>query len=93
MSYKIETGEIVTIITIVGEYIGELVEHSNNSVVLRKPRMFVQSEQKMGFAPGVCMTGDAEPDFVEFNSYVFLIKTQNEIAKAYKSAVSGIILK
>jgi hypothetical protein len=54
--------------------------------------MLVQNQQGMGFAPGVSITGKQEPEEVTFRNVVFITDTQQEIAKAYQSNVSKIML-
>ena len=48
-----EKGDIVTVVTISGEYVGVLESFEDATVVLKKPRMVVQTEKGMGFAHGV----------------------------------------
>ena len=54
-----EKGDIVTVVTISGEYVGVLESFEDATVVLNKPRMVVQTEKGMGFAHGVAVTIDS----------------------------------
>jgi len=85
-------GDIVTVLTIAGEFIGKLNEIKSNSVVLDKPRMLVQSHEGMGFAHGVCVTGEKEPSVVEFNTVVLITPTNKDVADAWIQATTGIAL-
>ena len=51
-----QVGDTVTVVTISGEYVGELESFEDATVVLKKPRMVVQTEKGMGFAHGVAVT-------------------------------------
>jgi len=45
----------------------------------------------MGFAKGVAVTGVIDPTDITFNQYVFVAKTNDEVAAGHRSAVSGIV--
>jgi|688.fasta_scaffold853079_2 hypothetical protein len=88
----ITNGDVVTLVTPVGEFVGKYEGENSEGVKLSAPRMLVQNQQGMGFAPGVCMTGKQEPESVTFRNVVFITDTQHEIAKAYQTSVSKIML-
>jgi anaerobic selenocysteine-containing dehydrogenase len=88
----ITNGDVVTVVTPVGEFVGRFEGESAEGVKLNSPRMLVQNQQGMGFAPGVSITGKQEPEEVTFRNVVFITDTQQEIAKAYQSNVSKIML-
>jgi hypothetical protein len=84
-------GDIVTVLTVAGEFIGKLAHKDGDSVTLDDPRMLIHNEQGMGFAHGVCVTGEREPKSVEFMGVVLITPTADEVAKAWRQATSGII--
>ena len=85
-------GDIVTVLTVAGEFIGRLNEVKDNSVVLDKPRMLVQGQQGMGFAHGVCVTGEKDPTECEFGNVVLMTPTNKEVGDAWIQATTGIAL-
>ena len=54
---------IKTVVSTYGEYIGDIVEDAD-VVVIKKPKMVIQSEQGFGFAKGVCVTSVESPEQV-----------------------------
>jgi len=91
---KINKGDTVTLVTHIGEIVGRLKTEDPNSIILSNPRLFVQQTDGAGFAPGICMTGELEPDELTFNreSIVCMSKTNDAIEKGWISATSGIQL-
>ena len=89
-----EKGEVISIITTVGELVGKLVEQNSEVVVLEKPRMVMHNSEGMGFAAGVCLSGEEGPEKVEFvrDNVVFLQKTNKDVEKAWLTFTSGIQL-
>ena len=50
-------GDLVTVLTNAGEFVGRLDKNDDTGVHLDNPKMIVNTpEGKMGFARGVCMT-------------------------------------
>ena len=88
----ITNGDVVTLVTPVGEFVGRYEGEDSEGIKLGVPRMLIQNQQGMGFAPGVSMTGKQEPESVTFRNVVFITDTQQEIAKAYQTSVSKIML-
>lgn len=88
-----KVNDVVTIVTIGGEFIGRLKSQTSDEIVLMNPRGLMQGEQGFGFAPSVCITGDTT-DSVAFyrTSVVFMVKTIPEIEKAWQKATSGIVI-
>lgn len=85
-------GDIISVITVSGEYIGKLDE-SGDTICLEDPRMIVQGpEGQMGFAQGVAVTGEKNPTSMQIQSYVFTTKTNDQVAEAYRTHLSGIEL-
>jgi len=88
-------GDVVSLVTLTGEFIGKFEDRSPTGVVIKDPRMLVQGQDGgMGFAYGVCQTGVKDVAEIEFFSagVVFMTPTNTEIEKAYRTAVSGLIL-
>ena len=85
-----EKGEIVTVVTVSGEYVGSL--ESLDPLTLSNPRMIVSTgEGKMGFAKGIALTGKENPDTQVFNQYVFVAETNPSVAEAHAKAISIIV--
>ena len=84
--------DVVSVVTLAGEFVGKYDTSGAGTITLTDPRMLVQNETGMGFASGICVTGKRDPDTVTFNGYVFVTETNADIEKAYRSAVSGLVL-
>jgi hypothetical protein len=85
--------DVVTVVTVAGEYIGRLKSQGEETVEIDNPRGLMQGENGIGFAPSVCMTGDTT-NTVHFNksTILFTVKTLPEVEKAWQQATSGIVL-
>lgn len=92
MSYK--KGEVVSVISSAGEFVGKYKDSGASSFVLSDPRMVIQTQEGMGFARGVAVTGEENPTEMSFytQGIVFVTKTNDEIVKAYTQATSGLII-
>ena len=86
-------GDIVSIVTVSGEYVGEVSEFlSDNSVRLTNPRMILSDGKgNMGFAKGLCLSGIENPEEQIFMNYVFIAQTNDTVATAWNEAVGTII--
>jgi len=84
-------GDVVTVMSMTGEFVGKFKSMSNANIVLEDPRYITATEQGMGFAAGIAMTGDKDPKEVELFNVVFVTKTNSQVESAYRSTVSGII--
>ncbi len=87
----IEKGDVVTVLTVAGEFVGKMEEHDGATVTLSDPRMLVHNEQGMGFAHGVCVTGESSPKVVKFFSVVLVTPTNDQVVSAWRQATSGLI--
>ena len=87
-----QVGDTVTVVTISGEYVGELESFEDATVVLKKPLMVVQTEKGMGFAHGVAVTGKENPEEVKFLNVVYVIPTNEQVCKAWVEATTNIQL-
>ena len=89
-------GEVVTVVTMMGEVIGRLKEETTDGYVVESPRLFVpaQGESSGGFAPGLSMTGQQDLDIATINKRVTMtvLKSHEEIARAWSQATSGIVM-
>tara|TARA_B100001079_G_C15927295_1_gene304908 strand:- start:99 stop:395 length:297 start_codon:yes stop_codon:yes gene_type:complete len=83
-------GDIVSVVCMSGEYIGELIDNLHG-VELKNPKMIVQApDGGMGFAKGVAVTGQINPKSMHINNYVFACETNEQVAEAYRTSLSGI---
>ena len=88
-----KNNEVVTVVTVSGEYVGRLQStNSNGAITIKDPRMLIHGEQGVGFARGICMTSDEDTRSVAFQQYVFVTETNQDFSKEYTRATSGIIL-
>ena len=89
-------GEVVTVVSMMGEVVGRLKEETTNGYVLESPRLFVpaQGESGGGFAPGLSMTGVQNPNEGTINKDLVLTVcvTHDAVAKGWTEAVSSIVL-
>jgi len=84
--------DVVTVVAATGEYVGRMVKIDETGIVLENPRLITYSDEGMGFAAGIAMTGNPDPKEVTILSAVFVTECNQEIVKAWQSATSGIIL-
>lgn len=86
--------DVVTLVTAGGEMVGRLKSENDTSITLESPRAFVQTEQGVGFAPSVCLTGEREPKEITYNraAVILMCKTATEVEKMWVQASSGIVL-
>ena len=85
-------GDVVVAMTMAGEIIGKYVHEKESGITLEDPRTLMQSEQGVGFAKGVCMSGKLDPKIISISQYVFVTPVSDEFEKAYRQAVSGLVL-
>lgn len=88
---EMKKGDIVTVVAVSGEYIGKLKRFDEKGVVLSDPRMLVAGESGVGFARGVCMTGQTDVSEVMFRDYVYCTPTNEDFEKAWREQTSGIV--
>ena len=82
---------IKTVVTTYGEYIGDIDEGAD-VIVIKKPRMVVQSETGFGFAKGVCVTSVESPEEVSLqkSNVILVVDTHEDVKKAYEESISVI---
>ena len=86
-------GKIVSLVTLAGEYIGKFMHENNGNITLENPRMLVNTpDGKVGFARGICMTGQENPKTGMFyaGGVVIVTETNPDFASAYTEAVTGL---
>lgn len=84
-------GDIVSVVTFSGEYVGEF-ESYDEKLVLNNPKMIVRNPQtgEMGFSKGIAATGEESPTEVVFENIIFVTPSNERVKTAHKSAVTGI---
>ena len=92
MSFK--KNDVITVISVAGEFVGKLIKKDEHTLILGDPKMLVDGEQGLGFANGICITGDENPSTMTFylGSVVFITETNERVAATYRKAISGLIL-
>jgi hypothetical protein len=84
--------DVVSVITLAGEFVGKFVEFVDGNVSLEDPRMIVQGpDGQMGFAKGICSTGQQEPNSVVMQA-VFVTPTDKDVEKGYREFTGAIQL-
>lgn len=85
--------DIVTVLSIAGEIVGRFKEETESNVTIDYPKLFVQTEQGAGFAPGICATADSEQNVVINKSGILsVLKSNEETTKAWHQVNSGIVI-
>ena len=91
-----KNGDVVTIVSMMGEIVGRLTGEDDLTVTVSNPRLFVPAREGSagGFAPGVCMTGQQDLDKVSINQAVVLcvVPSHADIAAGWQEATSSIVL-
>lgn len=87
-------GEIVLVVTSVGEIVGKLLSIDAGSVELDSPRMIGQTQDGIGFAPGLGMFGKPEPKraTIQLAQVVAITEPHQSIADSWRQLVSGIVV-
>lgn len=84
--------EIVTLVTVMGEIIGRYKGLEDGKYTVQDARLFVQTEQGAGFAPGISMTGESsELSFINSTSVLTVVKSNEQAAAAWRQQTSGIV--
>ena len=85
-------GDIVTVVTVSGEYVGKFLDNNAGYLTIGHPRMILTStDGKMGFARGIAVTGVDGCDQVCFENVVFMTPTNDQVSAAWMEATSQII--
>jgi len=88
---EMKKNDVVSVVATSGEYVGKLKKFDEKGVVLSDPRMLIAANEGVGFAKGVCMTGQTDVSEVLFRNYVYCTPTNEEFEKAWREATSGIV--
>tara|TARA_B110000881_G_C18561145_1_gene509921 strand:- start:1308 stop:1619 length:312 start_codon:yes stop_codon:yes gene_type:complete len=80
-----QTGDVVTVVTISGEYVGKLNSQKDGAVTIDNPRMVLSNPQdgSMGFAKGIAATGLENPPVATFHNVVFVVPSNDKVAEAH----------
>lgn len=86
-------GEIVTMVTHMGEVVGRIKSNSGTFITVEKPRLFVSAGDQSGFLPGVCATGKQNPEEVRFHKIgiITIVETEQSIIDAWIQQTTGIV--
>jgi hypothetical protein len=91
----VKTGEVVTLVTMMGEVVGRLKQEMDSGYVLESPRLFVPGQDGQGgFAPGLSMTGKQDLKEAHLSKHVVLtcIPSHPEIEAGWIEVTSGLIV-
>jgi len=82
---------IKTVVTNYGEYIGDIDEGAD-VIVIKKPKMVIQTQEGFGFAKGVCVTSVESPEEVSVKktAVILVVDTNEDVKKAYEDSISVI---
>ena len=82
---------IKTVVTTYGEYIGDIDEGAD-VIVIKKPKMVIQTQEGFGFAKGVCVTSVESPEEVSVKktAVILVVDTNEDVKKAYEDSISVI---
>ena len=85
--------DIVTVATVVGEFVGKYLDQDDHGIMLEDPRMIVNTPEGMGFARGICQTGEENPNGVTLfkTNILFITETNDAVQSSYRQFTSGII--
>ncbi len=91
-----DTNDVVAVMCNSGEYVGKYaaIQRTANTVTIEDPRMVVSTEEGLGFAHGICVTGEADVKSVDIfhASICFVTKVNDDLRKAYVKNTSGLII-
>lgn len=91
-----DTNDVVAVMCNSGEYVGKYaaIQKTANTVTIEDPRMVVSTNEGLGFAHGICVTGEADVKSVDIfhSSICFVTKVNDDLRKAYIKNTSGIIV-
>jgi hypothetical protein len=92
MSYKKD--DVVSVITNAGEYVGKFKSEGDSTFAITKPRMLISGEGGVGFARGICVTGNEDAAEITFQKtgVVFTTPTSDVVEKAYVESTTSIVL-
>lgn len=82
-------GDIVTVVTTVGEFVGKYNTSGGGSITLDDPRIIMrQEDDTFGFARTISITSVRRPSTATFNNYAFVTETNEEVVYGYGLALT-----
>lgn len=89
-----KTRDIITVATVVGEFVGKFLSEDETTITLEDPRMIVNTPEGMGFARGICQTGNENPINVQLmkGNILFVCETNDAVQSSYRQFTSGIVV-
>lgn len=91
-----DTNDVVAVMCNSGEYVGKYaaIQKTAHTVTITDPRMVVSTQEGLGFAHGICVTGEADVKSVDIfhSSICFVTKVNDDLRKAYIKNTSGLIV-
>ena len=86
-------GDVVTVMTSIGEYVAKFVKSDESGVYVDAPRLIVKApDGNIGFGRGICMSAQENIPEVIFRDCIFVAPVNQSFEKAYIEAVSGIVI-
>ena len=86
-------GEVVTVMTSIGEYVAKFAKSDETGVYVDDPRLIVKGpDGNIGFGRGICMSAQENIREVIFRECIFVAPANESFEKAYIEAVSGLII-
>ena len=86
-----KNGDIVTVVTPTGEYIGKLENQNGDKITLSKPMTVIATQQGLDFAHVLAMTGSPNQSSVTLWNVVLVTQTNDEVTDRYKQHVGALI--
>ena len=88
-----QKGDVTTVYSLAGEIVGKFINEKDGAVSLEDPRVLMQNEEgSLGFAKGVCVSGQLNTKRITISNYIFMTPTNDEFEKAYRQAVTGLVI-
>lgn len=85
-----QKGDIVTVITFNGEFVGRI--KNLEPLTLENPRMIIGTEDgKIGFAKGLAASGETDPRELIINSYTFMTPTNEIVEEGWTTQTQTIV--
>lgn len=86
-------GDIVTVMTSIGEYVCRLKKIDESGVHVTDPRLIVKSpDGQIGFGRGVCMSAVQNTPELTYKDCIFVAPANEDFQKSYIEATSGLVL-
>ena len=91
---NVKKNQIITVASVVGEFVGKFDEENETTITLTDPRMIVNTPEGMGFARGICQTGKENPDTVTLMkaNIIFVSETNDDVVNSYRQFTTGLVM-